>query len=112
MDRKKKRRIIKDLENLAEILRTYRRIKVAKIAQKLGVTEFEAERRIAICVDRGWVKGNIDRTTDEFFTQESLAQVIPQAGCPKCGAPADRIVLVGEEAKCSSCGAVAVSIGG
>ncbi|MDD4308379.1 MAG: PCI domain-containing protein [Thermoplasmata archaeon] len=101
----RKRARMKDLESLADILRAYRRIKVSKIAQKLGVNEFEAERRIAICVDRGWVKGYIDRTTEEFFTLESIGQVIPQTGCPNCGAPPERIILVGEQAKCGSCGA-------
>jgi hypothetical protein len=100
----KKRRHIKDMEILAELLRAYRRIKLSKVAGKLGVTELEAERRIAECIELGLVKGYIDRTTDEFFTQESIAQVIPADGCPKCGAPPDRIILVGEEAKCGSCG--------
>jgi hypothetical protein len=102
----KKRRRFKDMEILAELLRAYRRIKISKVAGKLGVNEFEAEKRIAECIDLGLIKGNIDRTTEEFFTLESLGQVIPTEGCQKCGAPADRIVLVGEEAKCGSCGAV------
>jgi hypothetical protein len=102
----KKRKPVKDLESLAEVLRAYRRIKISKVAQKLGVNEFEAERRIAACIDRGLVKGHIDRTTEEFFTMESVGQVVDLGSCPKCGAPADRIVLVGEEAKCGSCGAV------
>ena len=101
----KKHKAVKDLESLAEVLRAYRRIKIARVAQKLGVTEMEAEKRIAACIDRGWVKGYIDRTTDEFFTLESLGQVIRTDGCLKCGAPPDRIVLVGEQAKCGSCGA-------
>ena len=102
----KKRRAGKDLENLAELLRAYRRIKISKVAQKLGVTEYEAEMKIARCMDLGLVQGHIDRVTEEFFTLESLGHVIPMGGCPNCGAPPDRIVLVGEQAKCGSCGAV------
>lgn len=101
----RKRTQAKDLENLANLLKTYRRIKVRKIAEKMGVTEFEVEKRIAICVEKGLVKGYIDRSTEEFFTEESLGQIIPQAGCPKCGAPPERIILVGETAKCGNCGA-------
>jgi hypothetical protein len=101
----RKRGPVKDLQNLAELLKAYRRIKISKVAQKLGVTEFEAEKRIADCVDRGFVKGYIDRNTEEFFTVESLSQVVPQTGCPKCGAPPEKIVLVGEIARCGSCGA-------
>jgi len=101
----RKRKQAKDLENLANLLKTYRRIKVRKIAEKMGVTEFEAEKRIAMCTEKGLVKGYIDRSTEEFFTEESLGQIIPQAGCPKCGAPPERIILVGETAKCGNCGA-------
>ncbi len=102
----KKRKAGKDLENLAELLRAYRRIKISKVAQKLGVTEYEAEMRIAQCMDRNLIVGHIDRTTEEFFTLESIGHVIPMGGCPNCGAPPDRIVLIGEQPKCGSCGAV------
>ncbi|MBU4071761.1 MAG: PCI domain-containing protein [Candidatus Thermoplasmatota archaeon] len=101
----RKRKAAKNLENLAELLRAYRRIKISKVAQKLGVTEYEAEMKIAACLDAGLVKGHIDRTTDEFFTLESLGQVIPVGGCRNCGAPPDRLFLVGEQVKCGSCGA-------
>ena len=102
----RKRKAAKDLEKLAELLRAYRRIKISKVAQKLGVTEYEAEMKIAACLDAGLVKGNIDRVTEEFFTLESLGQVIPVGGCRNCGAPPDRLFLVGEQVKCGSCGAV------
>ncbi len=102
----RKRKAGRDLEKLAELLRAYRRIKISKVAQKLGVNEFDAEMRIAQCLELGLVKGNIDRATEEFFTLESIGQVMPLGGCPNCGAPPDRIFLVGEEAKCGSCGAV------
>ncbi len=101
----KKRKAAKDLENLATLLNTYRRIKVRRVAEKLGVTEFEAEKKIASCVEKGLVRGHIDRATEEFFTLESLSHIIPQTGCQKCGAPPERILLVGEIAKCGSCGA-------
>jgi hypothetical protein len=108
----RKRGPVNDLRKLAELLRAYRRIKISKVAQKLGVTEFEAEKRIAACVDRGFVQGYIDRTTEEFFTMESVGQVVALGGCPNCGAPPDKMVLVGEHPKCSSCGAALPPRGG
>ncbi len=95
-----------DLESLGEILQAYRRIKMSDVARKLGVNEFEAERRVAKAIDMGFVKGYIDRNTHEFFTVESMGQVMHLTSCPKCGAPREKLYLSGEQVKCSSCGSV------
>ena len=102
----KMRRKDEDLESLGEILQAYRRIKMSEIARKLGVNEFEAERRVAKAIDMGFVKGYIDRNTHEFFTVESMSQVIKLNSCPKCGAPREKLYLAGEEVRCGSCGSV------
>ena len=101
-----KRKAARETEALANLLKAYRRIKLQKLAEKLGTTQFEAEKRVALCLERGLVKGHIDRATEEFFTLESLGHIIPQTGCPKCGAPPESIILAGETARCGSCGAV------
>ncbi|MBI5001199.1 MAG: PCI domain-containing protein [Euryarchaeota archaeon] len=100
------RRRARRLSEIATMLRAYRRIKISDLARKLAVTEFEAERVIARCIELGMVEGHIDRTTGEFFTPESVAQVVKLSPCPYCGSPADQLVLSGETAKCPACGAV------
>ena len=95
-----------DLESLGEILQAYRRIKMSEVARKLNVNEFEAERQVAKAIDMGFVKGYIDRNTHEFFTIESMNQVIKINSCPKCGAPREKLYLAGEEVRCGSCGSV------
>ena len=100
------RRQERELESLGEVLQAYRRITMAEVARKLGVNEFEAEKRVAAAIDSGYVKGYIDRNTHEFFTIESMSQVIKVNSCPKCGAPREKLYLSGEQVKCSSCGSV------
>jgi hypothetical protein len=100
------RRRAQRLSEIATMLKAYRRIKISDLAQKLGVTEFEAERVIARCIELGMVEGNIDRATGEFFTPESVAEVVKPKPCPYCGSPADQLVLTGETGRCTACGAV------
>ena len=95
-----------ELQELGNVLQAYRRITMAEIARKLGVNEFEAEKRVAKAIEKGYVKGYIDRNTHEFFTVESMNQVVHYASCPKCGAPRDKLYLVGEQVNCSACGSV------
>ncbi len=102
----KGRRRHKHLENVADLLRTYRRIDITKLARKMGVTEMEAEYTIAECVGRGLVEGYFDRREGEFFTKEALYQVMNIERCPICGAPPDELYLVGEEIRCKYCGSV------
>jgi hypothetical protein len=97
----------KHLENVADLLRAYRRIKITKLAQKMGVNEMEAEYTIAECVGKGLVEGYFDRREGEFFTKEALYQVMNLERCPICGAPPDELYLVGEEIRCKYCGSVA-----
>jgi hypothetical protein len=100
------RRKHKHYEKVADLLRAYRRIKITKLAGKLGVSEMEAEYTIAECLGRGLVEGYIDRREGEFFTKEALYQVMEIDRCPICGAPPTELYLVGEEIQCKYCGTV------
>jgi len=93
------------LQEIAGVLKEYRRMKISDLARKLGVNEFEAERTIGQCLEQGYVEGFVDRSAGEFVAREALGQVAPITGCPRCGAPPDRIMLVGETNKCGACGA-------
>jgi hypothetical protein len=96
---------IRKMHELGGFLRTYRRIKISDLARKLGVNEFEAERTVGRCIDLGHVEGFVDRSAGEFVAREALGQVAPITGCPRCGAPPGRIMLIGETNKCGACGA-------
>jgi hypothetical protein len=100
------RRKQKHYEKVADLLRAYRRIKITKLAAKLGVNEMEAEYVIAECLGRGLVEGYMDRREGEFFTKEALYQVLNIDRCPICGAPPDELYLEGEEIQCKYCGTV------
>ncbi len=100
------RRKHKHLEKVADLLRAYRRIKITKLAGKLGVNEMEAEYVIAECLGRELVEGYIDRREGEFFTKEALYQVLNIERCPICNAPSEELYLRGEEIRCRYCGTV------
>jgi len=100
------RRKQKHYEKVADLLRAYRRIKITKLAAKLGANEIDAEYTIAECLGRGLVEGYIDRREGEFFTKEALYQVMEMDRCPICGAPPTELYLQGEEIHCKYCGTV------
>jgi hypothetical protein len=108
----KGRRRQKHFEKVADLLMAYRRIKITKLAAKLGVNEMEAEYTIAECLGRGLVEGYIDRREGEFFTKEALYQVMELDRCPICGAPPTELYLEGEEIRCKYCGSVATAMAG
>jgi len=87
------------------ILRTYRRIKISNVAAKINKTVPETERLICEYVRKGLITGYVDRTTNEFFTEESL-DTSPTyiKKCPNCSAPISTRALRGESILCSYCG--------
>jgi DNA-directed RNA polymerase subunit RPC12/RpoP len=103
------RRKHKHLEKVADLLKTYRRIEITKLAQKMGVNEMDAEYIIADCIGRGLVEGYIDRREGEFFTKEALYQVMNIDKCPNCSAPPDELYMVGEEIQCNYCGSTTMA---
>ena len=94
------------LENVADLLKGYRRMRIEVLANKLGVTPMEAEYTIAECLGRDLVEGYFDRRSGEFFTKEALYQVMNLDRCPICGAPPTELYLKGEEIRCKYCGTV------
>ena len=84
----------KRFEQIAELVRAYRRIKISELARKMGKTEFDTERILVQCIDRKLIEGYFDRNTGEFFTKEEMWQRLTIQNCPRCGAPHDQIHLV------------------
>lgn len=96
---------IKYTNQIVGILRTYRRIKISDIATKINKTIPETEKLVGECVRKGLITGHIDRTTNEFFTEESLdTSPINIMKCPNCGAPISTRALRGESVICDYCG--------
>lgn len=91
-----------ELERLAGYLKAYRRIKIDALAKKLGVTEYETERRILRCVRHGLLTGYIDRASDEFFNPHGMEGKM-MVTCPNCGGAVEELVLDGDTARCPYC---------
>ncbi len=97
------------LTDVAGYLRMYRRITLSEVSRKVGKSEKETMRLINECIEKGMVKGHIDRQTKEFFTNSSLKQenrIVGINECTHCGASVDKKVLRGETVRCEYCGGV------
>ena len=92
------------LESISSIVKSYRRITLSDIADKLNVTIPQASQLLTKAIAKKMIRGNFDRTTDEFFTEDAKAQKMEYKFCPSCGSPLDRVFLEGETVKCGSCG--------
>jgi len=100
------RRKFQKLQDVADILKAYRRIKISELAQKINKTEMESEKMILECIEKELVQGYMDRMAGAFFTNDFLHQVRDAKHgwkCPACGAYNDKVVLPGEIAKCAYC---------
>ncbi len=95
-----------NLKQLTAIIKTYRRISLTEIADKLGVKTTEVERLLNTAVDLNLIKGHMDRGTGEFFIQESLDEIKNLSFCPNCGSSLNQVIHKGETAKCPSCGSI------
>jgi hypothetical protein len=89
---------------ITSLVKSYRRITLLDIAQKLGINVSDAGKLLTRALSEGMVRGNFDRTTDEFFTDEAKSQTLDYKFCPGCGAPLEKVILEGETARCDSCG--------
>ncbi len=58
------------------------------------------------CVEKGLIRGFIDRSTDEFVLQEAAGVEHFVANCPGCSNSLQRRYLDGETVKCPYCGTV------
>lgn len=99
-------RLEENLKQLEVMINTYRRIKISDIAGKFNISVTEAERLLDKAISLGMVKGNIDRTTGEFFIPDSLNEIKKMSFCPNCGAAFTDVILSGETARCQSCGSI------
>ena len=70
------------LTEFATWMKTYRRISLDDLAKKLGTTPMQTERTLAQAIERGLLKGVVDRSTDEFVVQRTEAQQICIRTCP------------------------------
>lgn len=100
------RRREKELIEFAGWVKTYRRIGMPDLARKLGKSEFEAEKILVEVVDKGLVRGFLDRHTNEFVLPEAVGQEVFVAVCPRCGGSIERQYLAGETILCPYCESV------
>lgn len=100
---------------IAELLKSHRRIKVGDFSKKIGKNEMEAEKTIMKILEDKQLEGYMDRGTGEFFTKEFLDQT-PNVRfgwkCDSCGAKNDSVILPGEMGKCKYCNSPVAPIGG
>ena len=94
------------LKQTAALVKTYRRITVPDIAEKLSVTEAEALKFLNTAVGMGIIEGNMDRGTGEFFVSDALKDMKKISFCPYCGSPLGEYVYTGETVKCLNCGSL------
>jgi hypothetical protein len=94
-----------EMEKLAGYLGAYRRIKVDALSKKLGISEYDAEKRILRCVRHRLLTGYIDRASDEFFNPHGMEGKM-MLNCPNCGGTVEELVLDGDSAKCPYCDSV------
>lgn len=102
----KGRRQGQDMATFAAWVQTYRRISMKELANKLGKPPQKTERIMLECVEKGLVRGFIDRSTDEFVLQEAAGVEHFVALCPGCGNSLQRRYLDGETVQCPYCGTV------
>ncbi len=100
------RRQGRDMATFATWAKTCRRISIKDLANKLGKPPQDTERIMLDCVERGLIRGFIDRSTDEFVLQEAAGQEHFIANCPGCSNSLQRRHLDGETVKCPYCGTV------
>lgn len=96
----------KELVEFTAWIKTYRRIGLDELARKLGKPQYEAEKTLIEVVDRGLLKGFIDRATDEFVLQEAIGQEQFIETCPRCQANISKRYFLGETVTCPYCNAV------
>jgi len=90
-------------QEFAEWVNAHRRIGMEEMARQLGTTRFETEKRLADAIDRGLVKGVIDRAADEFVLAGTKSQQVFLEKCPYCGGDVNRWAFPEERFTCPYC---------
>ena len=93
----------RNVVEFASWAKSQRRIKMDVMAQRLGKTRFETEKLLGKALDEGLVKGAIDRTTDEFVSQDAVKQEHFVGTCPNCGGNVDTWYFPEERVVCPYC---------
>ncbi len=101
----------KELVQFTAWVKTYRRIGLRDLAAKIGKPQYETEQVLVTAVDRGLLKGFIDRSTDEFVLQEAVGQENLIETCPRCGANLQKRFFLGETVTCPYCQSVIATQG-
>jgi hypothetical protein len=91
------------LVEFANWARSQRRIKMDVMAQRIGKTRFETETLLGRALEERLVKGAIDRTTDEFVSEDAVKQEHFVGACPNCGGNVDRWYFPEERVTCPYC---------
>jgi hypothetical protein len=94
------------LGDAASLLKAHRRMSIYNLAGKMRISEAEAEAVVARCLSLGILEGYVDRQQGEFFTREAILQERRISNCPHCHASIDQLRFLGEELRCSACGAI------
>ncbi len=87
----------------AEWVKSQRRVKMDLMAQRIGKTRYETERLLGKALAKAFVKGAIDRTTDEFVLEEAAKQEHFVGQCPHCGGNVDTWYFPEERVTCPYC---------
>jgi len=96
-------RRVRTVVEFAHWAKSQRRIKMDLMAQRLGKTRFETEKLLGKALNEGLVKGAIDRTTDEFVSQDAVKQQHFVGACPNCGGNVDTWYFPEERVVCPYC---------
>lgn len=98
----------KHLVEFSAWVKAYRRIGLDELAQKLGKSPYDSEKILIEVVDRGLVRGFVDRTTNEFVLQDAVGQEQFLERCPHCNANLQQRFFLGETVRCPYCLSVIV----
>ncbi len=101
---KKSKRRENQLKSLSGLITSYRRISLSEVADKTGLSEKNAEALLLKAISIKLIKGNFDRTTGEFYTEDALENTNMLRYCPSCGGQFEKIYLKGDTLKCERCG--------
>lgn len=89
---------------VANLIKSYQRVKLDTIAQKLAIPVLEVEKHLSTALSKNLTSGFIDRTTEEFVVEGAKDMGI--RFCTNCGSPIEKTYFKGETVKCKSCGSV------
>jgi hypothetical protein len=92
------------INKISGLIKTYRRIKIDKLSEYMNLQRADILDLLTRGQSLGIINGHIDRTTDEFFTDEGTAANDINRICSSCGAPVTETFLKGETIACPSCG--------